>query len=144
MSLNSITVGGRLTRDVELRQTPAGVSVASFTIACDRDIKNKATGERETDFIDIVAWRSTADFAARFFSKGRVAIVKGRLQIRNWEDQSGNKRRTAEIVAENIYFGDSNPNAQGGGQAAYQNSARPDVYSEDFEEITEGDDSLPF
>ena len=141
MSLNSITVGGRLVRDVELRQTPAGVSVASFTIACDRDIKNKATGERETDFIDIVAWRSTADFAARFFSKGRVAIVKGRLQIRNWEDQSGNKRRTAEIVADNIYFGDSNPNAQGG--------TRPNVpfdgyRDEEYQEILEDDTELPF
>ena len=147
--LNKIIVMGRLTRDVELRQTPNGVSVASFSVACDRDFKDKSTGEKQTDFIDVVAWRNTADFVSRFFTKGRMAVVEGRLQVRNWEDQSGNKRRSAEIVAENIYFGDSNPNAQGGGQATSRNSARPDVpfdsyRDEEYQEILEDDTELPF
>jgi len=147
--LNKIIVMGRLTRDPELRQTPSGVNVASFSIACDRDFKDKSTGEKETDFLDVVAWRSTADFVSRFFTKGRMAVVEGRLQIRNWEDNNGNKRRTAEIVAENIYFGDSNPNAQGGGQSASQSSARPDVSAEsyqqeEYQEILEDDSELPF
>jgi len=105
--LNHITVMGRLTRDPELRHTDAGVAVASFSIACDRDFKDKATGERATDFLDIVAWRSTGEFASKYLTKGRMAVVSGRLQIRNWADKEGNKRRSAEIVAENIYFGDS-------------------------------------
>ena len=147
--LNKIIAMGRLTRDPELRQTPNGVSVASFSIACDRDFKDKSTGEKETDFLDVVVWRQTADFVSRFFTKGRMAVVEGRLQIRNWEDQSGNKRRTAEIVADNIYFGDSNPNAQGGGQAAYQNGARPNVTADDnwqdeYREILEDDSELPY
>ena len=103
--LNHIVVMGRLTRDPELRKTASGVSVTSFTVAVDRDFSQD--GQRETDFLDVVAWRNTAEFAAKYFAKGRMAIVSGRLQIRNWEDKDGNKRRTAEILAENIYFGDS-------------------------------------
>ena len=105
--LNHITVMGRLTHDPELRRTPAGVPVASFSIACDRDFKDKATGERTTDFIDIVAWRSTGEFVNKYFTKGRMAVVSGRLQTRDWTDKEGNKRRSAEIVADNVYFGDS-------------------------------------
>ena len=105
--LNYITVMGRLTHDPELRRTPAGVPVASLSIACDRDFKDKATGERTTDFIDIVAWRSTGEFVSKYFTKGRMAVVSGRLQMRDWTDKEGNKRRSAEIVAENVYFGDS-------------------------------------
>ena len=105
--LNHIVLMGRLTRDPELRQ--AGSSpVASFTLAVDRDFKN-AQGEKETDFIDVVAWRSTAEFVSKYFAKGRMAVVAGRLQIRNWQDKDGNKRRTAEIVADSVYFGDSKP-----------------------------------
>ena len=104
--LNHIVVMGRLTRDPELRKTASGVSVASFSVAVDRDFSQQ-DGKKETDFLDVVAWRNTAEFAAKYFAKGRMAIVSGRLQIRNWEDKDGNKRRTAEILAENIYFGDS-------------------------------------
>ena len=103
--LNHIVVMGRLTRDPELRKTAAGISVTSFTVAVDRDFSQD--GQKETDFLDIVAWRNTAEFAAKYFAKGRMAVISGRLQIRNWEDKEGNKRRTAEILAENIYFGDS-------------------------------------
>ena len=115
--LNHIVIMGRLTRDPELRHTQAGTAVASFTVAVDRDFKNKETGERATDWIDVVAWRSTGEFVSKYFSKGRMAVVEGRLQIREWTDKEGNKRRTAEVVASNVYFADSKPNdAQGSGQ----------------------------
>lgn len=104
--LNRIIVMGRMTRDPELRRTNSGTAVASFTVAVDRDFKSQS-GEKETDFIDIVAWRSTAEFVSKYFSKGRMAVVEGRLQIRDWTDKNGNKRRSAEIVADNVYFGDS-------------------------------------
>ena len=109
--LNKIVLMGRLTRDPELRQTPTGNSVVSFTLACDRDFAAHGA-ERETDFVDIVAWRGTAEFVSKYFSKGRTAVVSGRLQIRNWEDKDGNKRKTAEIVAESVYFGDSKKDGQ--------------------------------
>lgn len=104
--LNHIVLMGRLTRDPDIRNTGSGVSVASFTLAVDRDFKSR-DGEKETDFIDIAAWRNTAEFVSKYFSKGRIAVVSGRLQIRSWTDKDGNKRRTAEVVADNIYFGDS-------------------------------------
>ena len=104
--LNKIILMGRLTRDPELRHTGNGTAVASFSIAVDRDFKSQS-GEKETDFIDIVAWRSTAEFVSKYFSKGRMAVVEGRLQIRDWTDRDGGKRRSAEVVADNIYFGDS-------------------------------------
>ena len=107
--LNKIVVMGRLTRDPELRRTQAGLPVASFSIACDRDFKDKATGERTTDFIDIVAWRSTGEFVSKYFTKGRMAVVSGRLQMRDWTDKEGNKRRSAEILAASVNFGDSKP-----------------------------------
>ena len=119
--LNHIVVMGRLTRDPELRKTASGVSVTSFTVAVDRDFSQD--GQKETDFLDVVAWRNTAEFAAKYFTKGRMAIVSGRLQIRNWEDKDGNKRRTAEILAENIYFGDSKKE-DGGGSASMQGSTQ--------------------
>lgn len=105
--LNHITIMGRLTRDPELRRTGTGVAVASFTVAVDRDFADKQSGDRETDFIDCVAWRSTGEFVERYFSKGSMIVVSGRLQIRGWTDKDGNKRRTAEIVADNVYFGES-------------------------------------
>ena len=104
--LNHIVLMGRLTRNPELRHTGSGVAVASFTLAVDRNFKSD-NGERETDFIDIVAWRSTAEVVSKYFSKGRTAVVSGRLQIRNWTDKEENKHRSAEVVADNVYFGDS-------------------------------------
>lgn len=104
--LNRITIQGRLVRNPELRRTADDTPVASFTLACERDFKGK-DGDRRTDFIDIVAWRNTAQFVIDYFQKGRMAIVEGRLQIRAWEDQEGNKRRAPEVVAERVYFGDS-------------------------------------
>ena len=112
--LNHIVLMGRLTRDPELRRTGSGVAVASFTLAVDRDYAAQGA-EKETDFVDIVAWRNTAEFVSKYFAKGRMAVVTGRLQIRNWQDKEGNKRRSAEVVADNVYFGDSKrDNADGG------------------------------
>lgn len=107
--LNRIIIMGRMVRDPELRTTQSGTSVTSFTLAVDRDFKDKDSGEKSTDFIDVVAWRQTAEFVCKFFAKGRMAVVEGRLQIREWKDKDGNNRRTAEIVAESVYFGDSKP-----------------------------------
>lgn len=105
--LNRIIIMGRLTRDPELRRTGSDIPVASFTLAVERDFKDKSTGEKITDFIDVTAWRQTAEFASKYFQKGRMAVVEGKLQMRDWQDKDGNKRRTAEVVADNIYFGDS-------------------------------------
>ena len=113
--LNRIIFMGRLTRDPELRHTQTGTAVASFTLAVDRDFKDKSTGEKSTDFIDIVAWRQTAEFVSRYFNKGRMAVVEGRLQIRDWTDREGNKRRSAEVIADNVYFGDSKRDAESAG-----------------------------
>lgn len=104
--LNKIFVMGRLTADPELRRTQSGTSVASFTVAVDRDFKGH-NGEKETDFIPVVAWRQTGEFVSRYFTKGRMAVVEGRLQNRSWTDRDGNKRTTSEIVADQVYFGDS-------------------------------------
>lgn len=105
--LNHIFIMGRLTRDPELRRTGSGLTVASFTVAVDRDWPNKETGEKETDFIDCVAWRQTGEFVSKYFTKGSMIVVAGRLQIRPWVDKDGNKRKSAEIVVENVYFGES-------------------------------------
>ena len=107
MSLNSVNIMGRIVRDIELRRTNGGTAVASFCVAVDRDFGGKDGGEKETDFIDCVAWRGTAEFVEKYFKKGRMIVVSGRLQIRGWTDKEGNKRRSAEIVADNVYFGDS-------------------------------------
>ena len=104
--LNNIFLTGRLTRDPARRRTQSGTAVTSFSLAVDRDFKSQS-GEKETDFIDIVAWRSTAEFVSKYFTKGRMAVVEGRLQIRDWTDKDGGKRRSAEVVADNVYFGDS-------------------------------------
>lgn len=132
--LNKIIIMGRLTKDVELRKTGNGTSVASFTIACERDFGEN--GQKETDFIEVVAWKHTADFVSKYFSKGRMAVVSGRLQIRSWNDKDGNKRRTAEIVADNVYFGDSKS----------ENSAPgyPEVVQNDFAMLSGNDEELPF
>ena len=104
--LNNITIMGRLAKDPELRRTNGGTPVTSFTLAVDRDFKGQ-NGEKETDWIDVVAWRNTAEFVSKYFAKGRMAVVQGRLQIRNWTDKDGNKRKSAEVLADNVYFGDS-------------------------------------
>ena len=105
--LNHIVIMGRLTRDPELRRTGTGIAVASFSVAVDRDFGGRDGGEKETDFIDCVAWRSTGEFVSKYFTKGSMIVVSGRLQIRSWTDKDGNKRRTAEVVADNVYFGES-------------------------------------
>ena len=112
--LNHITIMGRLVRDPELRRTGSGIAVASFTVAVDRDFGSRDGGEKETDFIDCVAWRQTGEFVSKYFTKGRMIVVSGRLQIRSWTDKDGNKRRTAEVVADNCYFGDSKRDNDGG------------------------------
>lgn len=113
--LNHIVIMGRLTRDPELRRTGTGIAVTSFTVAVDRDFAPKDGSERETDFIDCVAWRSTGEFVSKYFTKGSMAVVSGRLQIRSWTDKDGNKRRSAEIVADNVYFGESKRSEQRSG-----------------------------
>ena len=115
--LNHITIMGRLTRDPELRRTGSGIAVASFSLAVDRDFSPRDGGERETDFIDCVAWRQTGEFVSKYFTKGRMAVVSGRLQIRSWTDKDGNKRRSAEVVADNVYFGDSRREGDNGGSS---------------------------
>ena len=124
--LNHIVIMGRLARDPELRRTGSGIAVTSFRLAVDRDFAPKDGGERETDWIDCVAWRQTGEFVSKYFTKGRMAVVSGRLQIRNWTDKDGNKRRAAEVVADNVYFGDSKRDdhagsAYGGYSAPAQN-----------------------
>ena len=161
--LNRIILMGRLTRDPELRHTQTGTAVASFTLAVDRDFKDRNSGERATDFIDIVAWRQTAEFVSRYFTKGRMAVVEGRLQIRDWTDKEGGKRRTAEVVADNVYFGDSKRDGDGagsyssgfsGGYSAPMgnggySAAAPSGYGapmgeDHFAELSDDDGELPF
>ena len=151
--LNHIIIMGRLTRDPELRRTGSGIAVASFTLAVDRDFGGKDGGERETDFIDCVAWRQTGEFVSKYFTKGRMAVVSGRLQIRNWNDKEGNKRRTAEVVADNVYFGDSKRDDQaasyGSSFAApaannYGGYSVPSAPASDFAMLDDDDAQLPF
>ena len=118
--LNHITIMGRLTRDPELRVTGSGISVANFSVAVDRDFSGKDSGEKETDFIDCTAWRKTAEFVAKHFTKGRMIVVSGRLQINSYTDKDGNKRRSAVVVADNCYFGDSKKDAESGGNSGYK------------------------
>lgn len=148
--LNNITIMGRLCGDPQLRRTGNGVPVATITLACDRDFGAKGQ-EKETDFVDVVAWRNTAEFVSKYFSKGRMAVVSGRLQIRGWIDKDGNKRKTAEILAENVYFGDSKQDGQktqeapaqyGGGDYAYPAPAQAN--DQDYAMLTDDDPRLPF
>jgi single-strand DNA-binding protein len=143
--LNHITIMGRLTRDPELRRTGSGTAVASFTLAVDRDFSGKDGGEKETDFIDCTVWRNTAEFVSKYFTKGRMAVVSGRLQIRNWTDKEGNKRRSAEVVAENVYFGDSKrEESSGSNYGGYNAPAYPAAPAQDFAQIEDDDGQLPF
>ena len=144
--LNHITIMGRLTRDPELRRTASGVAVASFSVAVDRDFSSKESGEKETDFIDCVAWRSAGEFVSKYFTKGSMIVVSGRLQIRNWTDQEGNKRRSAEVVADNVYFGESKKSNSGSNYSnpapGYMAPAVPGP--EDYALLEDDDAQLPF
>ncbi len=165
--LNRIIIMGRLARDPELRHTQSGTPVASFRLAVDRDVRDKSTGERITDWIDVVAWRGTAEFVSKYFAKGRMAVVEGRLQMRDWTDKEGNRRTSAEVVADNIYFGDSRRdgdsdrgsygnnsygnNSYGGGNRSggdYNRAPAPDYGipsgDDQFSELADDDGELPF
>lgn len=142
MALNKIFLQGRLTRDPELRRTGSGTAVTSFSLACDRDFKSQS-GEKETDFIEVVAWKNTAEFVSKYFSKGRMAVVEGRLQIRDWTDKAGNKRTTAEVVADNVYFADSKRSESNENQKENFNALSGRL-SDDFVPISEEDGEIPF
>ena len=140
--LNKIIIMGRLTRDPELRRTGSGTAVTSFSLACDRDFKSQS-GDKETDFIEVVAWKNTAEFVSKYFSKGRMAVVEGRLQIRDWTDKDGGKRRSAEVVADNVYFADSKRSESNDNQKENFNALSGRV-SDDFAPISEEDGEIPF
>jgi single-strand DNA-binding protein len=141
--LNKIVIMGRLVSDPEMRRTGSGVAVTNFTIACDRDFGQN--GEKETDFIECVAWRQTGEFVSKYFTKGRMAVVSGRLQIRNWEDKDGNKRKSAEVVAEDVYFGDSkNSNADNSTGTFGGYAAPASAPATDFAMLDDDDSQLPF
>ena len=150
--LNQIVIMGRLTRDPELRRTGSGIAVTSFTLAVDRDFGPKDGGEKETDFIDCVAWRQTGEFVSKYFTKGRMAVVTGRLQIRGWTDKDGNKRRTAEVIADSVYFGDSKKESDSGSSYGGNSYNAPGYNApgyagppqNDFAEIEDDDAQLPF
>ena len=157
--LNKIILMGRLTRDPELRHTQSGTAVASFSLAVDRDYRDRTSGQRETDFIDIVAWRQTGEFVSKYFQKGRLAVVEGRLQMRDWQDRDGNKRRSAEVVADNVYFADSRRDGEsqtGSYSGGNSYASAPSNYAppasqgygsapvSDFAELSDDDGELPF
>lgn len=126
--LNDITIMGRITKDIELRRTDSGNAVASFSIACERDFKSQ-NGEKATDFIDIVAWKNTAEFIHKYFGKGRMIVIRGRLQTRTWKDKDGNNRKSAEVIANNAYFGDSK---------------KADTNGQGFFDLDDDDGDIPF
>jgi single-strand DNA-binding protein len=150
--MNQVVLMGRLTRDPELRRTQAGTPVASFTLAVDRGYTPRDGGERQTDFIDIVAWRGTAEFVSKYFTKGQMAAVTGRLQIRDWTDRDGNKRRSAEVIADNIYFTESKRSRESSGGYVppvdrgneFNRGYDTPVTGSDFTELDEDDGDLPF
>ena len=162
--LNKIFLQGRLVADPELRHTPNGVAVASFRMAVDRDFKDRETGERKADFINVVAWRQTAEFVSRYFTTGRMAVVEGKLQTRDYTDRDGNRRYATEVVADNIYFGDSRRDSEGGGyspapqasRGSYSSPAGNNSYPssgggysaapavDQFADLTDDDGELPF
>lgn len=150
--LNKVIIMGRLTKDPELRRTQNGTAVASFSMAVERDFKDASTGKRETDFFDVVAWRGTGEFVSRYFAKGRMAVVEGRLQARSWKDGEGNNRRTIEVVADQVYFGDSkkDDDAGGGYSGGYNTAPAKSGYSatqsnnSQFADLSDDDGELPF
>lgn len=161
--LNKVILMGRLTRDPELRYTQSNIAVTSFSIAVERNYKSKGEQQATTDFIDIVAWRGTAEFVSKWFSKGRMIVVVGSLQIRNWQDKEGNNRKTAEVIADEVYFGESKRAGDDSGSRFTRNdsdfsdqtadrsfdsfgnsSYSSGLPASDFEDITDDDDELPF
>ena len=154
--LNHIVLMGRLTRDPELRNTASNIAVATFRIAVDRDYGRGENGERQSDFIDVVAWRQTGEFVSKYFTKGSMAVVSGRLQIREYTDRDGNRRTAAEVVADNVYFGDSRRRDDGeaprsGGYSAPASSGNQESYGQtgknsrsSFEDLSDDDGDLPF
>ena len=166
--LNKIFLQGRLVADPELRHTQSGVAMASFRLAVDRDFKDRETGERKSDFINVVAWRQTGEFVSRYFTKGRMAVVEGKLQVREYNDRDGNRRYATEVVADNVYFGDSRRDGDGGGyapQGGYNPAPAPGGYGapqggynpapagggyspapavDQFADLTDDDGELPF
>ena len=155
--LNKIFLQGRLVADPELRHTQSGIAVASFRLAVDRDFKDRDTGERKADFINIVAWRQTGEFVSRFFTKGRMAIVEGKLQTRDYTDRDGNRRYATEVVADNVYFGDSRRDAEAGGYGAPSGGYAPPAPApstgyaapsgpagNEFGDLADDDGELPF
>ena len=136
--LNTITIMGRMTKDPELRHTKTGTPVTTFSLAVDRDYK-AADGSRETDFIECVAWKGTAEYVAKYFGQGRQAVVNGRLQVRTWTDKDGNKRKTYEVLAGNVYFADSKREETSGNYGNYASTANVE-----YEEIEDDDGDLPF
>ena len=155
--LNHITLMGRLVRDPELRRTSSGIAVASFRIAVDRDYAPKDGGERKADFIDCVAWRSTGEFISKYFSRGRMIVVDGRLEMRDWTDKDGNKRTSAEVIVDNAYFGDSKRDSDSGNSygsyaapaapaapAGFGGYAAPAAPASDFAMLEDDDAQLPF
>ena len=141
--LNKVVIMGRFTKAPELRRTGSGTAVTSFSLACDRDFKSQS-GEKETDFIEVVAWKNTAEFVSKYFSKGRMAVVEGRLQIRDWTDKDGGKRRSAEVVADNVYFADSKRSESNDNQKENFNALSGRL-SDDFVPALNDDTSeLPF
>ena len=141
--LNKAVIMGRLTRDPEVKKTQSGVSVCSFSVACDRDIVDKDSGERNVDFINVTAWRNTADFVGKYFTKGRMAVVIGRIQVRNYTDKDGNKRTATEIVADSVYFGDSKKSTDDNNSAPAAASQSDPAPQNDSQE-GEDEDDLPF
>ena len=150
--LNHITIMGRLVRDPELRRTGSGVAVASFCVAVDRDFAPKDGGERKTDFINCVAWRQTGEFVSKYFTKGRMIVVDGRLEMRDWTDRDGNKRTSAEINVDNAYFGDSKRDGDNGGSfggntgsaSGFGGYSAPAAPASDFAMLDDDDAQLPF
>ncbi len=150
--LNHITLMGRLVRDPELRRTGTGIAVTSFRIAVDRDYSPKDSSERKADFIDCVAWRQTGEFISKYFAKGRMIVVDGRLEMRDWNDKEGNKRTSAEVIVDNAYFGDSNKRDSDGGNTYTAPASNFGGYSapaasapaSDFAMLDDGDSQLPF
>ena len=148
--LNHITLMGRLVRDPELRRTGSGVAVASFCVAVDRDYQSKDGGERKADFITCVAWRQTGEFISKYFAKGRMIVVDGRLEMRDWTDKEGNKRTTAEVIVDNAYFGDSKRDGDNSGSytapaaPAYGGYSAPAAPASDFAMLDDDDAQLPF
>ena len=141
--LNKVVIMGRFTKDPELRRTGSGTAVTSFSLACDRDFKSQS-GDKETDFIEVVAWKNTAEFVSKYFTKGRMAVVEGRLQIRDWTDKAGNKRTTAEVVADNVYFADSKRSESNDNQKENFNALSGRLNDDFVPALNDGTSELPF